>query len=43
MIQEIFATQTFDAMTVEQSGKIGKLLGKHMDKFSSLDDFKKFQ
>lgn len=43
MIQELFATQTFDALSVEASTDIGRLLGKKMNAFTSLDDFKEFQ
>ncbi|MFA6255902.1 MAG: hypothetical protein WC606_01840 [Candidatus Absconditabacterales bacterium] len=43
MIQEMFATQTFDKLSVGASKDIGRLLGKNMHKFSSVDDFKAFQ
>ncbi len=43
ILQELFATQTFDGVSVEMSKTIGKLLGKKMNKFASLDDFKAFQ
>jgi len=43
MIQEIFATQTFDALSPEVSKNIWRLLGKKMYRFSLLDDFKAFQ
>ncbi len=43
MIDEIFKTQTFDAIWGKESKAIGKLLGKKMNTFSSLDDFKAFQ
>jgi len=43
IIQEILSTQTFDALLPETSGDIGRLLGKKINTFTSLDDFKAFQ
>ena len=43
MIQELFATQTFDTIAPKASRNIGRLLGKNISKFTSLEDFKAFQ